>query len=147
MFINYGPLSVSAGYGKARMRATRNLRFHPAIGVQWQSGFVQDLSGDAKAFERPAAVAYPFMHIAVRADHGEVHHAACLGVDHLVVPAESLAPGNHRFLERAHELVVGESRLDIVCSKRRLALLEPSQNQVVIEIRHESLASCIRMVF
>lgn len=87
--------------------------------------------------QRAPAMQFPFVHLAERADHGEIHHRPRLGVDRVVAPAKAPAPGGHRFLERPGEVVGGgEVLLHILRAHRGLPLLQPFQEQVFIEYAH-----------
>jgi DNA-directed RNA polymerase specialized sigma24 family protein len=77
---------------------------------------------------------FPLGHLAERADHGEVHHRAGLGVDDVVAPAEAPAPGRHRLLKRPGEIIRGgEVLLHILGAKRCLAALQPLEKQVFVK--------------
>ena len=97
------------------------------------SAVVQHLARDAKTFERlrhtaidahhmddranlfradtvvqgPPTMGFPFVHLAQGTDHREVHHRPRLGLDHVIAPAKAPAPGGHRLLKRAGEVIGG----------------------------------------
>ena len=74
--------------------------------------------------QRAPAMRLPLGHLAERSDHGEVDHAARLGVDHIIAPAEAPAPRGHRLLEGPREIVrCSKVLLHIFSAERRLARL------------------------
>ena len=47
----------------------------------------------------------PLVHFAQRANHGQIHHRPCLGIDSIITPAKTPTPSCHRLLKRAREII------------------------------------------